>query len=252
MTAADVAVGALTVALVLTREAAERVATMARATGPAVGWIARPPLVPPALQPATWVDRLARIGFAQRRTLTTQAGLRLDDLVPAVLAVVLPRADLTAVVNRYVDLDAVIAKVDVNAVAGTLDLDSLAQRIDVEAIINRLDLTAIVADNVDLDGLVVGVDVDAIASRLDIEAVLARVDMVGIAENVLDAINLPEIIREASGSVASETVRGARMQGIAADEAVSRAVNRMLLRRKRHIATASLDSPVADQNEPPA
>jgi hypothetical protein len=66
-----------------------------------------------------------------------------------------------------------------------------------------------------------------------VNAVLARIDLVGIAEEVIDAVDLPEIIRESTGSMASETVRGARMQGIHADEAVGRAVDRILLRRGR-------------------
>jgi hypothetical protein len=56
---------------------------------------------------------------------------------------------------------------------------------------------------------------------------------VGLAEEVIDAVDLPEIIRESTGSMASDTVRGARMQGIHADEAVGRAMDRILLRRSR-------------------
>ena len=92
--------------------------------------------------------------------------------------------------------------------------------------IDRLDLTAIVLNRVDLDALV--------------NAVLARIDLVGLAEEVIDAVDLPEIIRESTGSMASETVRGARMQGIHADEAVGRAVDRILLRRgRRHPGSPS-------------
>ena len=157
----------------------------------------------------------------------------LDVAVPVVLDAVLRRVDLTGTVRRHVDLDALVsgvdldaaaARLDVDAVAGRLDVDAVAARLDVEAVVDRLDLTRIVRERVDLDGLVAGVDVDAVAARLD---------MVGLAEDVIAAIDLPEIIRESSASVASDTVRGARMQGISADEAVGRAVDRLRHRRVR-------------------
>ena len=86
---------------------------------------------------------------------------------------------------------------------------------------------------VDLDGIVATVDIDAIAARIDIGAVIDRIDLVGLAEDVIAEVDLPEIIRESTGSMASETVRGVRMQGITADEAVGRAVDRFRLVRSR-------------------
>ena len=98
-------------------------------------------------------------------------------------------------------------------------MDAVARRLDLDAVLERLDLTSIVLRRVDLEAIV--------------EAVLADIDLVGLAEEVIDAIDLPEIIRESTGSMASDTVRGARMQGITADEAVARAMDRLLLRRGR-------------------
>ena len=40
-------------------------------------------------------------------------------------------------------------------------------------------------------------------------------------------VDLAELIRQSTGSVASDTVRGVRMQGISGDEAVGRAVGRL-------------------------
>ena len=63
---------------------------------------------------------------------------------------------------------------------------------------------------------------------------LPRVDMATLrilVDEVIDAIDLPEIIRQSTGGVAAETVRGARMQAIAGDEAVSRVMDRLLFRR---------------------
>ena len=52
----------------------------------------------------------------------------------------------------------------------------------------------------------------------------------------LGVIDLPAIIRDSTGSMASETVRGVRMTGVSADDALSRAVDRALFRRRRHDA----------------
>jgi hypothetical protein len=141
--------------------------------------------------------------------------------------VVLDRVDLDAVVAR-VDLDAVLDRVDLDAVVARVDLDAVLDRVDIDAVLDKLDLTSVVLQRVDLDLL--------------IEAVLSRVDMVGLAAEVIDGVDLPEIIRESTGSMASDTVRGARMQSIAADEAVGRAVDRFLLRR-RHRSTQAPGAP---------
>jgi hypothetical protein len=63
--------------------------------------------------------------------------------------------------------------------------------------------------------------------------VLKRIDMAGLAEGVIAEVDLSEIIRQSTGSVASDTVRGVRMQGISGDEAVGRVVARLRLRRGR-------------------
>ena len=62
------------------------------------------------------------------------------------------------------------------------------------------------------------------------DTALAQVDLVGLANEVIDGVDLPEIIRESTGSMASETVKGVRMQGIEADQVVGRAMDRLLLR----------------------
>lgn len=62
---------------------------------------------------------------------------------------------------------------------------------------------------------------------------MKRLDMAGLAEGVIAEVDLAEIIRQSTGSVASDTVRGVRMQGISGDEAVGRVVARLRLRRGR-------------------
>ncbi|HTE74629.1 MAG TPA: hypothetical protein VK640_15750 [Actinomycetes bacterium] len=171
-----------------------------------------------------------RAGLEQAAALTVSAvtgtvATALDVLVPAVVSAVLSRLDLTAVVTDQVDLDAVVRDVDVDAVAARLDID---------AVIERMDLTALVRERVDLDAIVAEVDIDAVAARLDIDAVIDRVDLVGLAQEVMDALDLPAIIRGSTASVASESVQDVRLQTIAADEVVTRVVDRLLLRRRHH------------------
>ena len=118
-------------------------------------------------------------------------------------------------VRRYVDLDALVAEVD---------LDAVAARLDVVAVVARVDLDAVAA-----------ADIDAVVDRLDLtETVLARVDLKAVVDAVLDQSALPSlgsrcwrdrparVIRDSTGTMASETVRSARMHGVTADEAVSR------------------------------
>ena len=243
------------------------VGTVAR---PAVRVALRPPLLAPRYQPGSVLAGVARRGAQRRAQALREATALLDVLVPLVTTELLRRLDLTGIVERYVDLDRLVSRVDVDAVAQRLDVDAVAQRLDLDAVVRRLDLTGIVEryvdldrlvsrvdldaiarrldldavvrrldlmrivrERVDLDALVATVDLDAAARRLDVDAVIDRIDLVGIAETVIAEVDLPEIIRESTGAVASDTVRGVRMQGISGDEAVGRAVDRLRLRRRR-------------------
>ncbi|MGH8869145.1 MAG: hypothetical protein ACRDYU_14280, partial [Actinomycetes bacterium] len=82
-----------------------------------------------------------------------------------------------------------------------------------------------------VDAVVARVDIDAIAARVDVDAIIARVDLVRLAQEVVEDLDLPAIVRESTGSMASESVRGVRLQSIDADERVNRIVDRVLLRR---------------------
>jgi hypothetical protein len=89
----------------------------------------------------------------------------------------------------------------------------------VAAVLDQLDLTDLVVERVDLD---------RIAGQLDVDAVVGRVDFVGIVRRIVIDIDLPEIIRESTASITSDTVRDVRMRGIAADESVSTWIHRVL------------------------
>jgi hypothetical protein len=190
-----------------------------KVVAPVAETVLRPPGLPARWQPAHVMAALARRGAEREVALRGELSRLLDVLVPAVTEEVLRRARLADLVVRYVDVDRIVASADLDLAAARLDADAVVRRVDLDAIIARLDLTAVVMERVNLDVLV--------------PAVLDRIDLAGLAEEVIDAIDLPEIIRESTGSMASETVHGVRMQSIAADEAVGRAVDRLLLRRHR-------------------
>jgi hypothetical protein len=109
-------------------------------------------------------------------------------------------------------------------------LEGLVPRV-VDVVLDQIDLTELVVRRVDLDRVARHLDLDGVVARVDLEAVVARLDLIGLAERVVDGIDLPRIIRESTGSVASEGIRGVRMQSIEADQAVARFVDRVLLRR---------------------
>jgi len=77
-----------------------------------------------------------------------------------------------------------------------------------------------------------------------------QLDVIGLAETVIDAIDLPEIIRQSTASVTSDGVRGLRMQSIEADEAVSRVLDRLLARRRRIPDGGQEDAPATDPESP--
>ncbi|WP_439955920.1 hypothetical protein [Nocardia kruczakiae] len=113
--------------------------------------------------------------------------------------------------------------------AETLEaVDDLTERV-LQAVIGRIvrtavgavDLTAIVVDNVDLD---------AVAERIDVDKIIGRVDLVGLADTVIDGVDLPRIIRESTDSMSAEAVLGIRSQGMHADDAVAGFVGKLLRR----------------------
>lgn len=226
----DLAVGAAELTAAVAGPVGRRVVSAAR---PVADAVLSPPMLEPRFHPMTWLGALERRGDRRRGRLLADLYLRLDELVPLVAEALLQRIDLTGAVSGHVDLDAVVAGVDLDAVAARLDIDAVARRLDIDAVLARLDLTRIVRDQVDLDDLVSTVNLDAAAARLDLEAVIERIDLVGLAREVIAELDLPEIIRESTGSVASDTVRGVRMQGITGDQAVGRAVERLRLGRAR-------------------
>lgn len=87
----------------------------------------------------------------------------------------------------------------------------------VAAVIDELDLTAIVRDRLHAEA---------------IDAVIARIDLVGLANQIIEGVDLPAIIRESTSSVTADVMKDVRTQGERADDAVSGFVDRVLGRRQ--------------------
>jgi hypothetical protein len=227
-------------------------ATSARAVVRPISAIARPVLtrsrrLTEGRAPDRVAAALAHRGARARAELERVGSEVFRAAVRQALESVLAAVDLTDLVRRHVDLDALVGSVDVDAVVSRADLNAAVSRVDVDAVVSRVDVEAVTSrvdldalvSRVDLDAVIARVDPDAVAKRLDVEAVVGRVDvnavverldLAGIALQVINAIDLPEILRQSTGPAASEVVRGIRVEGAQADDAVGRIVDRLLRR----------------------
>ncbi|RYU12928.1 hypothetical protein [Nocardioides iriomotensis] len=181
------------------------------------------------------VGALAEQGARLRGRVVSDAGDLLDRLLPTVVVEVLRRLDLTRIVIDNVDLDRVVAAVDLDSAVGRVDIEQILDRVDVEAVAARVDVDAVAA-RLDMDGVLDRMDLTELAlRRLDwdvlVAAVLDHVDLEAIALEVIESVDLPDIIRESSGALTSDTVRSARIRGAAADQALGRMRDRL---RSRH------------------
>jgi hypothetical protein len=230
---------------------------VARVAAPLGRAVLHPPVLTQRLHPSRVVDALADRG----REVMTSTGGDLERMVavivPAVVREVLDTLDLNVVILERVDLDGLAAKVDIAEIIGRVDVDAVVRQVDIDAMVHRVDIDGIVqrvdvdalaqridldaiADRIDLDRIVARIDVDAVVAGVDLNAIVDRLNVVGIAEEVINEIDLPEIIRDSTGSMASQVVRDARMQSLDADEAVSRLVDRLLRRRGQRSAGAPI------------
>jgi hypothetical protein len=89
----------------------------------------------------------------------------------------------------------------------------------VELILDEVELTDLVRERV---------DINAIAADFDVDAILARVDLIGLANHVIDGVDLPAIIRESTSGVTAEVMTDVRTQGERADDMVSGFFDRVL------------------------
>jgi hypothetical protein len=265
--AVDAAVGVAAMAMNATVSVTR---ILARAAAPVGRLVMHPPILNERLHPARVVEAFADRGQLARTSANADLNRIIAAVVPPVVDEVLDSLDLTALVQqrvdievlvstvdiaavvdrmdidsivrqvdvdgmlRQVDIDAIVSKVDIDAIIRQVDIDAIARQVDIDAIVSQVDIDAI-AKRIDVDAIVERVDIDAIVSRIDIDAIMERLDLVALAEEVVNGIDLPEIIRESTGSMASDVVRDARMQTIDADVAIARVIDRIIRRRRaRH------------------
>jgi hypothetical protein len=174
------------------------------------------------------LDGWAARGLAEQRRVQAAATRAIRALMATLVAAVIDEIDLDQVVAK-VDLDQVVARIDLDQIVDRINPNQIAARIDLGEIVDRVDVDAI-AQRIDLDSIVRRIDLDAIVASVDIDAILARIDLPELTEQVIDEVDLGEIIRESSSTMASETVDALRVQGMRVDGLVSRIVDRILQR----------------------
>jgi len=226
-----------------------------------------PPVLDERLHPARVVEALAGRGHLARTSAGADLNWIIAAVVPPVVDEVLDSLDLTALVRervnidalvstidiaaiidrmdidailrqvdidgivRQLDIDAIVSKVDIDAITRQVDIDAIVSKVDIDAIVSEVDIDAI-AKRIDVDAIVERIDIDTIVNRVDVDAIVRRLDLVGLAEEVVNGIDLPEIIRQSTGAMASDVVRDARMESIDADVAIARLVDRVIRRRR--------------------
>ena len=232
---------ALGVAVETVRWGTRALETAGRTAELMLGLAPRPAVVRQPVERATGVAEGLDARWREQRPRDEDAAAAfLQLLVPQVVDAVLDQVDLNELVRERIEVDRVVDRVDLERVVARIDLDEIAGRIDVDRIVERLDMHALVqrlpvdevADRIDVERIVSRVDLDAVAGRIDVEAIVRRLDLAAIARDVIDEIDLTAIIRDAMGSMTSETVGGIRVQSMNADRAISRLVDRVLQRRR--------------------
>jgi hypothetical protein len=207
----------------------------------------RPPPVPGGRVDLPWLLAAAVLGLAveaQRRSFNAAGAVagRLGGplRVLARPAVAVARGSV-AVAGHHLNLDGWVAlglaeqrraqAVAVKAARAMIAalVTTVLDEIDLDQVVSRVDLERIVA-RIDLDAIARRIDLDAVVGRVDLDAIVARIDVPGLTEQVIDEVDLGEIIRESSSTMASETVDALRVQGMRVDGLVSRIVDRVLLR----------------------
>jgi hypothetical protein len=174
---------------------------------------------------ATAIRRSAAVAIALAQIAERAAGLAVR--VP-ILGAQLGR------LNRSWNQDRAIIEERLQAIASTSMtrmVNVLLDAVDPTSIvIERIDIDRII-EQLDMDRIIERVDVDRIAARLDVDSVLARTDVVGLAREVIQELDVPEMIRESSGTLAAESIEVLRMQGMEADRLVARLIDGLLRRR---------------------
>ena len=173
----------------------------------------------------------------------------LGALVPEIARGVADQVDLTALVRDRVDVNAIVDDVDIERILERVDLEAVVDRIDVDAIVEKVDMERLarsfpvetVLDRVDVNEAADRIDIDRVIARTDLASIVDRLDLGAIAQEVIEDVDLPRVIRESSGAMAGETVQTARIQGMHADRLVARIVDSVLRREARELSATGED-----------
>jgi len=131
---------------------------------------------------------------------------------------------------------AVASVIDHTVIAGVNAALDRVVPIAVNIVVDRIDLTQIVLDRV---------DIDAIVARANMDEIIDRVPMVDIANYIIDEIDLPKIIRESTGGIATDAVNAARLQSLSLDEFINKIADSIIFRRKGR----KVESPASSYSE---
>jgi hypothetical protein len=107
------------------------------------------------------------------------------------------------------------------------------------SVLDEIDLDGI-ADRIDVGRLVDRVDLDEVVARVDLDRVVERVDLSRVARLVLEEVDLEQVIRESTSSLADDTLDDLRARGTSADHLVGRIADRF--RRHREVAPPGANS----------
>jgi hypothetical protein len=165
---------------------------------------------------------LAAVGLGletQRRGLEAAAAVHRRAAVALAITTrsMLIRGASNAVQRRLDDLNRRgLAEQHENRQAARVFIDVLVTEL-ATSVLDRVNVDAIV-ERVDLDELVRKLDLDEVVARLDVDAIVNRLDM-------------GAVIRESTSTMTDETVEELRIQGMKADRALGRVVDRLLRRQ---------------------
>ena len=186
-----------------------------RTAGLALDSVQRIPVVGDAIDGA--ITQVTTRGTEAMHSTVEFADSTLRTVIKAVVDAALSEVDITKIVVDHVDIDKIAENIDVDKIAERGSLEPIIDRVDVDEIASRLDVKAVI-DRLDLDGIV---------DTVDLERQVNRIDLVKIADQVIEGVDLPQMIRESTGSLSTEAVHGARVQGVQAHDAVAGFVGRL-------------------------
>jgi hypothetical protein len=240
-TIAGAGLGAAVTAAEAAAGAAKQVADT---VGPAITWLVEPRFAKEAGEMAAGAARVLDGQWKSSQAEMVQSATSfLHVLVPEIAQALADQVDLTALVRERVDVNAIVEDVDIERIIDRVDLDAVIERVDVDAIVDRIDMVELarafpvetVVDRVDVNRAADRIDIDRVIARTDLVSIVDRLDVAAIAQEVIEDVDLPRVIRESTGAMAGETVRTARIQGMHADLLVARIVDRVLRREAREL-----------------